>query len=80
MFCGDTLAVHIASALRLPCVAVFGPTSLAEIPDFDGLIDKVAVSGLDCLVCYGDCDKPRNCMTLQDIPGLARRVAARLPA
>ena len=33
---GDTLALHIASAIGLPTVAVFGPTSPAEIFDFDG--------------------------------------------
>lgn len=61
---GDTLALHIASAIGLPTVAVFGPTSPAEIFDFDGLIAKTWTDRLDCLVCYGDCGKTHNCMSL----------------
>jgi ADP-heptose:LPS heptosyltransferase len=67
LLCGDTLALHVATALRLPTVAVFGPTSVAEIPDFDGQISKVIAEGLDCLGCYGDCTKERTCMSLIDI-------------
>ena len=63
---GDTLALHIASAIGLPIVAVFGPTSPAEIFDFDGLIAKTWTDRLDCLVCYGDCRKTDNCMSLLD--------------
>jgi ADP-heptose:LPS heptosyltransferase len=63
---GDTLALHIASAIGLPTVAVFGPTSPAEIFDFDGLIAKSWTDRLDCLVCYGDCRKTDNCMSLLD--------------
>lgn len=80
LLCGDTLALHAASALGLPTVAVFGPTSLPEIEDFDGLISRVAVDGLDCLGCYGDCDKVANCMTLLDPEQLAGLVLARLGA
>jgi ADP-heptose:LPS heptosyltransferase len=61
---GDTLALHIASAIGLPTVGVFGPTSPAEIFDFDGLIAKTWTDRLDCLVCYGDCRKTDNCMSL----------------
>ena len=63
---GDTLALHIAAAIGLPTVAVFGPTSPAEIFDFDGLIAKTWTDRLDCLVCYGDCRKTDNCMSLLD--------------
>ena len=80
LFCGDTLALHIATALELPTVAVFGPTSAAEIPDFDGLISKVMVPELDCLGCYGDCEKLRNCMSLLDIDQLVELTVQRLPA
>jgi ADP-heptose:LPS heptosyltransferase len=75
---GDTLALHIATAINLPTIAVFGPTSAAEIPDFDGLIDKVWTPQLDCLGCYGDCAKVANCMSLLDIDYLAQRIVARL--
>lgn len=59
----DTLALHIASALEVPAVALFGPTSLNEIYDYNGLILKMATH-LGCLTCYGDCNSPNNCMSL----------------
>lgn len=62
LVCGDTLALHMASAIGLPVVAVFGPTSAAEIYDYGGLICKITSRELDCLCCYGDCDKTRDCM------------------
>ena len=69
---GDTLALHMATALSVPTVTVFGPTSLAEIHDYDGSVVKIA-SMLDCLCCYSDCKKSNNCMTT--IP-IARVVAS----
>ena len=78
LLCGDTLALHVATAIGLPTVAIFGPTSQAEIADFGGLVEKVWAPSLGCLGCYGDCDKPMNCMTSLDIGDLAARVAARL--
>ncbi|HET6183511.1 MAG TPA: glycosyltransferase family 9 protein [Acetobacteraceae bacterium] len=80
LLCGDTLALHIASAIELPTLAVFGPTSHAEIGDFDGLIEKAWTPALDCLGCYGDCAKTPNCMSLLDPAQLAERLLARLPA
>ena len=70
LLCGDTLALHIATALGLRTVAVFGPTSPSEIADFDGLVTKAWTEQLDCLVCYGDCTKQRNCMSLLDLEHL----------
>ncbi|MDE2335254.1 MAG: glycosyltransferase family 9 protein [Rhodospirillales bacterium] len=80
LLCGDTLALHGATAIGLPTVAVFGPTSLPEIEDFGGLVSKVAADGLDCLGCYGDCDKQRHCMALLDTTRLAETLLARLGA
>ena len=80
LLCGDTLALHIASAIGLPTVAVFGPTSLAEIHDFGGLIKKVSSDQLDCLVCYGDCNKQDNCMSLLDTHTLVDLTLAQLDA
>jgi len=58
---GDTLAMHIAIAARVPTVVLFGPTSLHEIDVFD-LGERIAPD-LDCLVCYKtDCDFVPNCM------------------
>ncbi len=58
---GDTLALHIAVARDKPVVALFGPTSAAEIELFD--TGDHVVPELDCLVCYKqDCDFQPNCM------------------
>lgn len=60
---GDTLALHVATALKVPSVCIFGPTSNAEIEDY-GLVRKV-YPNLDCLVCYKNkCDFKPNCMEL----------------
>lgn len=78
LLCGDTMALHMATALEVPAVAVFGPTSFTEIHDYDGLIEKVRSSQLDCLCCYGDCDKSPDCMTTLSADYLAERICARL--
>jgi ADP-heptose:LPS heptosyltransferase len=58
---GDTLALHAALGLGKKVVAVFGPTSSAEIEMY-GLGRKVA-SGLDCACCYRpSCNIKPNCM------------------
>jgi ADP-heptose:LPS heptosyltransferase len=80
VLCGDTLALHVAASLHLPAVCVVGPTSAAELADFDGLIAKTTVSQLDCLGCYGDCRKADNCMSLfrtADLVELTARQLAR---
>lgn len=59
---GDTLALHAATALKKKVIALFGPTSAAEIDSYDSQIVKVQ-STLDCLVCYkARCDFNPNCM------------------
>jgi ADP-heptose:LPS heptosyltransferase len=78
MLCADSLAVHVASAIGLPTVCVFGPTSIAEIPDFDGLIAKTSAAQLTCLGCYGDCAKEMNCMSMLDIEVLVDLTGAQL--
>jgi len=57
---------------------VFGPTSQAEIADFDGLIRKTWTGALDCLGCYGDCAKAVNCMTALDMAALVALTEAQL--
>ena len=60
---GDTLAMHLALALKRRAVILFGPTSSAEIEMY-GLGEKV-VPQMDCLVCYKPtCDFVPNCMDL----------------
>jgi ADP-heptose:LPS heptosyltransferase len=78
LLCGDTLALHVATAIGLPSVAVFGPTSQAEIADFDGLVAKTWTDRLDCLCCYGDCAKTEHCMALLDPARLVAMLAAQL--
>ncbi len=78
LFCGDTLALHVATAIGLPTVAIFGPTSVAEIADFDGLVAKAWAHGLDCLGCYGDCAKSVNCMSSLDAARLVALTAEQL--
>jgi heptosyltransferase-2 len=62
MVTGDTMAMHIATALGKPVVALFGPTSHAEI-DLYGRGMKIVPEGLDCLGCYlSDCEVRPSCM------------------
>lgn len=60
---GDTLALHVAAALKKKVISYFGPTSSAEIEDY-GRIKKIYPE-MDCLVCYKpECDFNPNCMDL----------------
>lgn len=60
---GDTLAMHLALAQGCRVVALFGPTSAAEIEMY-GLGEKI-VPRMDCLACYKSaCDFVPNCMDL----------------
>ncbi len=78
MLCGDTLALHIATAIALPSVCLVGPTSSAELADFGGLVLKASVDTLDCLGCYGDCQKVDNCMSLFGMDDLVDLTARQL--
>lgn len=62
LVCGDTLALHLATATRTPTVALFGPTSYSEIHSFGSLIVKLRPENMSCLCCYGDCDREDHCM------------------
>jgi ADP-heptose:LPS heptosyltransferase len=60
---GDTLAMHIALALKRRTVVLFGPTSAPEI-ELYGLGEKV-IPDMTCLSCYKtSCDFVPNCMDL----------------
>jgi ADP-heptose:LPS heptosyltransferase len=57
----DTLALHAALGLGKKTVALFGPTSAAEI-ELYGRGEKV-ITPLSCRCCYlSDCDREPNCM------------------
>jgi heptosyltransferase-2 len=63
MITGDTLALHVATALKKKIICLFGPTSYNEIEDY-GRINKVYPE-MDCLVCYKPvCDFNPACMDL----------------
>ena len=63
MLSGDSLAMHIALALKKRVVVLFGPTSHSEIELF-GRGEKIFPE-MDCLCCYKrSCDFKPNCMDL----------------
>ena len=60
---GDTFALHIAVALKKKVIALFGPTSHAEIELYDR--GKKVFADLDCLCCYREsCNEKPSCMDL----------------
>lgn len=73
---GDTLALHIAVALKKRVVVLLGPTSGAEI-DFYGRGEKI-VPSLECVCCYRqDCDITPTCMESirsEDVMAAVRRL------
>lgn len=59
----DTMALHVALALKKKVVALFGPTSPTEIEMY-GLGKKI-VSRKSCAVCYNRrCNKKPDCMDM----------------
>ena len=57
----DTLALHIAIALKKKIVTIIGPTCSQEIELYNR--GEKIVSDLDCAPCYKNyCDKKINCM------------------
>lgn len=60
---GDSLALHVASALRVPTVVLLGPTSAAELEMYDR--GERIVAPISCVNCYlTDCDVDPDCMQL----------------
>jgi lipopolysaccharide heptosyltransferase III len=58
---GDTLALHMALALKRPTICLFGPTCAQEIEMF-GLGEKV-VAPVPCVPCYRQtCEESPTCM------------------
>lgn len=78
ILCGDTLAMHIASALNVPLVVLFGPTSYTEIYDYNGLISKIYNNELNCLCCYSNCEKKINCMNTISAEDIVRKIEKKL--
>ena len=64
---GDTMAMHVAIALGVPAVVLFGPTCPQEI-DLYGCGTKICTR-LPCAPCYRRaCDKSPNCMDDIGVP------------
>lgn len=60
---GDSLALHIASALRVPTVVLLGPTSAAELELYDR--GEHVIAPIGCVNCYlTDCSIDPDCMQL----------------
>jgi ADP-heptose:LPS heptosyltransferase len=58
---GDTMAMHVAMALGVPCVVLFGPTCPQEIDLYQH--GTKVTTRLPCAPCYRrTCDKSPNCM------------------
>ncbi len=78
---GDTLAMHIALAMAVRTIVLFGPTSAPEI-ELYGLGEKV-FPDMTCLGCYKNtCDFVPNCMDLitsTTVIGAVRRQLAHVP-
>lgn len=76
--CADTICMHIACGLKKNTVAIFGPTSAAEI-DLYGRGSKI-VTSVDCACCYRtDCTKSPNCMDAISLDEVFDAVNACLP-
>jgi ADP-heptose:LPS heptosyltransferase len=62
----DTFALHVAKALGVPTVALFGPTSHRSAPNNEA--DRPISAGKSCNPCQSDCNvrQVSDCMT--DIP------------
>jgi heptosyltransferase-2 len=73
VICGDTMALHAATGLKKNVVALFGPTSAAEI-DLYGRGTKI-VSSKNCVCCYkGNCDTRPSCMQEITVPEVIEAV------
>lgn len=69
----DTLALHLAIALKRPVVALFGPTCPQEI-ELYGRGVKV-VTPAECAPCYRkECRREPNCMDMIELSDIVKKV------
>ena len=60
---GDTLALHVASALKVPTIVLLGPTSASELEMYQR--GEKIVAPIGCVSCYlTDCEVDPDCMEL----------------
>ncbi|MDB3945731.1 glycosyltransferase family 9 protein [Gammaproteobacteria bacterium] len=75
----DSLALHIASAVGIPAVAFFGPTSASEVLLFGG--GEKIIADIPCACCYlADCDIHPTCMDLIETTEIINAVEALMSA
>ncbi len=75
----DTLAMHMAIALKKPVITLFGPTCPQEI-DLYGLGCKI-VTDAGCAPCYRNkCDREPNCMDKIDMDKILKAVKGLIAA
>jgi heptosyltransferase-2 len=78
LVCGDTLALHYGTALSKKIVALFGPTSAAEIELF-GPGEKI-FADIPCRCCYlSDCQVRPTCMDLISPNEVLKSILTLLP-
>ena len=67
---GDTMAMHVAIALGVPVVAIFGPTVPQEIAIYGP--GRKVISKAECAPCYRrSCDVSPSCMDLIGVDEVA---------
>ena len=74
---GDSMALHIALAMKTRVVALFGPTSSTEIDLYD--LGTKIVPEMACTCCYlTHCEKSPNCMQVITAPMVFEAVSKEL--
>jgi len=76
VLCNDAGARHLAAALDVPCIALFGPTSVAKTALN---LDRVSVvtSRVGCRPCYHrECPTDHRCLHRIDVERVARLAEA----
>jgi heptosyltransferase-2 len=77
---GDTMALHLASALGKRVIALFGPTSESEI-ELYGRGSKLLPTNMSCLGCYlSDCDVRPSCMERISVDAVMDALTAEIQA
>ena len=77
LLCADSLALHVANALRVPKIVLVGPTSCSELELYgEGMI---ITSRMPCLCCYKrTCDLAPDCMDSLSEVVLAETISSSL--
>jgi heptosyltransferase-3 len=79
LICVDSLPLHLASALKKPVVAIFGPTSEITWGPWRNPHAKIVSQNLSCRPCYQDgCggSKVSDCLVSLSVDAVLRQVRA----